>query len=136
MRYARGPTDSIDGSDHASAPAFACSWRQGGLDAGSVDVSGELDIATTPQLERMLRERQIQTPLVVLDLRGLAFMDCSGVRAIVDASIRARKVGRRLVVLRGRGVIDRMLALTGSFQDVEISDADPLRRLVEARPVS
>jgi hypothetical protein len=86
MRYARGPTDSIDGSDHVLAPAFACSWRQGGLDAGSVDVTGELDIATTPHLERML--------------------------------------------------IDRMLALTGSFQDVEISDADPLRRLVEARPVS
>ena len=43
----------------------------------------------------------MQAQLVVLDLRELAFMDSSGVHAIVNASIRARQVGRRLVLLRG-----------------------------------
>jgi anti-anti-sigma regulatory factor len=34
---------------------------------------------------------------VVLDLRGLAFMDCSG----AHASISARRLGGRLVLFRG-----------------------------------
>jgi anti-sigma B factor antagonist len=107
--------------DSTAPPAFASSWTNGGLDAARVRVAGELDIATAPQLERTLREAQLQARLVVLDLCDLAFMDSSGLHAIVDASIRARQVGRRLVVLRGPRNIDRIFTLTGS-SDVEFGD--------------
>ena len=33
---------------------FLCSWSHGGMDAYEVYVAGELDITTTPQLERAL----------------------------------------------------------------------------------
>jgi anti-anti-sigma factor len=36
----------------------------------------------------------------VLDLRDLQLMDSSGVHVIVNASIRARRLGGRLVLLR------------------------------------
>jgi anti-sigma B factor antagonist len=112
-------------------PAFVCSSTNGNLDLARVHLAGELDIATTPQLQKTLREPRLQAQLVVLDLRELAFLDSSGVHAIVNASISAREVGRRLVLLRGGLDVDRVFKLTGSTDDVEIVDADPVVRLVE-----
>ena len=125
------PTDSTAGRANAP-PAFACSWRHGGLDAAWLHVAGELDVATAPELERALRESHWQARLVVLDLRELTFMDSAGVHTIVNASVRARRAGRRLVLLRGRPNIYRMFALTGSSDDVEIGDLDPLQPPAQA----
>ena len=120
-------------------PLFACSPANVGAGAAWVHVAGDLDIETAPQLERTLRDAELQTRLVVLDLREVAFMDCSGVHAIVDASIRAREVGRRLLLLRGPPDVDRMFALTGNADEVEICAGDggeplghALRRLTDA----
>ena len=62
----------------------------------------------------------------MLDLRELAFMDSAGVHTIVDASSRARRAGRRLLVLRGPANVDRLFALTGSVDQVEVSDLAPV----------
>jgi anti-anti-sigma factor len=105
-------------------PPFACSCSNGGLDAARVYVGGELDIATTPRLERTLDETHAR--LVVLDLRELSFIDSCGIHAIVDAGIRARKAGRRLVLVRVPATVDRILTLTGSSGQVEIGDVDPV----------
>jgi anti-sigma B factor antagonist len=111
-------------------PPFACSCTNGGLDAARVYVGGELDIATTPQLERTLSQSQAR--LVVLDLRELAFIDSCGVHAIVNASVRARQAGRRLVLVRVPANVDRMFTLTGSSDQVEIGDVDPVAPPVHA----
>jgi anti-sigma B factor antagonist len=103
-------------------PAFTCTATHGGLDAAWVHVGGELDMATVPELERTLLESQPLARLIVLDLRELAFIDCAGVHAIVDASIRARKADRRLILVRGRPEIYRMFTLTGRSGDVDIGD--------------
>lgn len=102
---------------------FACSSTAGGLDAAWVHVAGALDIATSPELERALDESPAL--LVVLDMRDLGFMDCSGVHTIVDASVRARADGRRLILLRGMPNVDRVFALTGTSSIVEVGDIDP-----------
>ena len=115
---------SIAGRAHALAPPFACFWTKGGLNAAWVQVAGELDIETSPELEQTLREPSSQ--LVVLDLRELAFMDSSGVHTIVNASARARQLGRRLVLLRGPPDVDRVFMLTGNSADVENGDVEPL----------
>ena len=119
--------DSIAGRANALAPPFACFWTKGGLNAAWVQVTGELDVDTTPQFEQTLREPSSQ--LVVLDLRELAFMDSSGVHAIVNASARARQFGRRLVLLRGPPRVDRIFGLTGSSRDVENGYMDPVDAL-------
>jgi anti-sigma B factor antagonist len=115
------PASDAAGAD-ALPPPFACSCTNGGLDAAWVHVGGELDIATTPQLERTLSQSQAR--LVVLDLRELAFIDSCGMHAIISAGIRARQAGRRLVLVRVPANVDRMLTLTGSSDQVEIGDAD------------
>ena len=84
--------------------------------AGSRDVAAARADAATRAAAR----------LVVLDMRELGFMDCSGVHAIVEASRRAREDGRRLILLRGTPNVDRMFALTGSSDELEIGDIEPL----------
>ena len=111
--------------------AFTCTATHGGLDAAWVHVTGELDMATAPELERILLQAQQHAGLIVLDLRELAFIDCLGVHTIVDASVRARKAGRRLILVRGRPDIYRVFRLTGSFAEIDIGDPDR-----ELRPVS
>ena len=97
----------------------------GPLEATWVHVAGALDIATAPRLAATLRESQADAQLVVLDLRELAFMDSSGVHAIVDASSDARQLGRRLLLLRGPANVQRLFALTGNADRVEVSDLVP-----------
>jgi anti-anti-sigma factor len=117
--------DSIVASAPVAPPPFTCSRMDVGLDAAWVHVAGELDIATTPELEWTLREAGVQAQLVALDLRDVTFMDSSGAHAIVDASLHALQIGRRLILLRGPPNVDRVFALTGHADAVEIADIDP-----------
>lgn len=110
----------------ALPPPFACSCTKGGLDAAWVHVGGELDIVTTPELVRTLAASQAQARLVVLDLRELEFIDSCGTHAIVGATGRARQAGGRLVLVRVPPNVDRMLQVTGSAGDLEISDVHAL----------
>ena len=99
---------------------FECSCTDGTLNAAWVRVAGALDIATTPRLTQTLREAQAR--LVVLDLRELSFIDCSGVNAIVEAGSRARRLGRQLLRLRGPEQVERIFSLTGHANAVETGD--------------
>ena len=135
--------DSIGALAVVPRPTFVCSPANVGFGAAWVHVAGDLDIATAPQLDRTLRGAELQTRLVVLDLRDVPFMDCSGVHTIVDASVSAREVGRRLLLLRGPPNVDRMFALTGSSDEVETCDVGPgelpaqaLWQLADAAPAA
>src|ERR1044072_7659036 len=92
------PPQSIEQRADASPPVFRYSWTDGASDAAWVRLAGELDIATAPRLGSALREPRLQARLLVLRLRELAFIDNSGVHAIVDASVRARRAGRRMLL--------------------------------------
>jgi anti-anti-sigma factor len=113
-------------------PAFRCWWAIAGGDAAYLYLAGELDIATTPQLKRELGEPQSQARLVVLDLRGLTFIDSCGVHAIVDAGIRLGQLGHRLLVLRGGPDVDRVFELTESSADLVDVDIHRVEPSVEA----
>ena len=110
-------------SPHQTA-AFVCRRTDGALDAAWIHLAGALDLVTAPQLERALRESESQSALIVLDLRELVFMDRAGVQVIVEAGVRARELDRRLILLRGSPNVDRMFALTGTADAVEIGDLD------------
>ena len=106
-----------------SAPArFRCTSATTGRERASVRATGELDVASAPELERVLDEAQTRARLVVLDLRDLAFIDTSGVHVIVDASRFARLAGRRLVVLCGAQTRD-VLHLTRTIDEVDVRPA-------------
>lgn len=125
-------SDSIAGRTSAPRPALVCSWTDGGRDAAWVQLAGALELATVPQLEQTLEQFQLAAQLVVLDLRDLEFIDRSDVRAIVDASSRARQADRRPALLRGPPSVDRMFKLSGSSKQLEIGDLNPAESPIEA----
>lgn len=64
-----------------------------------VELAGELELASAERFERALGELAEHSRLV-LDLRGLEFIDSSGVRCLICAQDQARRAGRELVVVR------------------------------------
>ena len=92
-------------------------------DGVHVELSGELDLATAPKLEDELSRVEGDGPdVIVLDLRPLAFMDSSGLRALLSADARARESGRRLVLIRGDERVQRVLRITRLDERLEIVD--------------
>lgn len=105
-----------------TAPAFSCAWSNGDTGAAWVRPLGELDLATTPELDAAVGAAQAHARLVILDLRGLEFIDSSAVHVIVEASLRAALAGRRLVVIRGIAPVQRVFELTGTDEGIEMFD--------------
>jgi anti-sigma B factor antagonist len=79
-----------------------------------IAASGELDLSGAAllesELDRLAEDPQLGT--VVLDLRGLEFMDSSGLRLVVLADMRARESGRRFVLVRGAETVHRVFEIT------------------------
>ena len=100
---------------------FACLSVAAGDDSTRLVLSGELDLATAPELDRALCDAQQSTGLVTLDLRRLTFMDSRGLSAVVSAATRARASGDRFRVVRGPPPVDRLFELTGANVTLEIS---------------
>ena len=76
--------------------------------------TGELDLsgATVLQaeLDRLAEEDELGG--VVLDLRGLEFMDSSGLRLVVLADMQAREAGRQFALVRGDETVHRVFEIT------------------------
>jgi anti-anti-sigma factor len=92
-----------------------------------IELRGELDIATTPQVAEVLAGLEPAADgvrHVVLDLRGLTFMDARGVSELIRESDYARQNRHNLAVVRGRQPIQRLLALT-SVEEILVLVDDP-----------
>jgi anti-sigma B factor antagonist len=79
-----------------------------------ITATGELDLSGAAvledELERLAAEPEVGT--VLLDLRGLEFMDSSGLRLVVQADMRAREAGRRFVLVKGTETVHRVFEIT------------------------
>jgi anti-anti-sigma factor len=88
-------------------------------------LTGELDIASSKVLEEQLAAVETNSPeALVLDLRRVDFIDSTGLRALIAADERARAAGRRLVIARGPGAVERLLTVTELDRRLEVID-DP-----------
>jgi anti-sigma B factor antagonist len=83
--------------------------------------SGELDLASGPQLEAEL-ERVSESELVIVDLRRLEFIDSTGLSVLVKANQRAEEAGRRFALVNGGSQIQRLLNLTGIADRLTLVD--------------
>jgi anti-sigma B factor antagonist len=77
-------------------------------------VTGELDVATVGDVKAELDGlRATGWEDIVVDLRGVSFIDSCGLGLLISANERARAEGWRLWLLDGAPAIDRMLEVTG-----------------------
>lgn len=82
-------------------------------DAVVLALSGELDLASAPMLERELREAEATGPRrLVIDLAGLAFMDSTGLQALLRARERANNNDHQLALRRAPHQVQRVFELT------------------------
>lgn len=86
-----------------------------------ITLTGELDIASSESLEHELAAAR-EAPLVVVDLRGLTFIDSTGLGVLVRAHQQAKEQGRRLALVRGEGQVERLLSLTGLADELLLAD--------------
>jgi anti-sigma B factor antagonist len=90
-----------------------------------VRVFGDFDITGFNQVDEELRRIQSNgQPTVTLDLRGLTFMDSSGIRAILKADARARAVGTRLRLIAGPERVHRVFQITRLDDHLEFVDPE------------
>ena len=89
-----------------------------------IAVSGELDLAGAAALEQELAGAQESANVVVLDLRGVEFIDSSGLRLIAIAAQRARDGVGRLALVPGPDQVMRVFEITRMRERLEFVD-DP-----------
>jgi anti-anti-sigma factor len=89
-----------------------------------LSVAGELDLASSPILERELERALADGPgLVIIDLRKLEFMDSTGLSVLIRAHNRAQETGHRLGIVNGSRQVRRLLSLTGVADRLRIVDS-------------
>lgn len=92
-----------------------------------VVVTGELDVLSVPDLDRLLRCAEADATLIVLDLSELELVDAGGAQFLLEVTRRIRRAGRRLVLTRCSPEARWFLALTGLDGQLDILAPDPAR---------
>jgi anti-sigma B factor antagonist len=98
------------------------------LAGGAVCVAlrGELDLEHAYTFDEELRRVERDRPhCLVLDLRGLSFLDSCGLARLLAARKRARRERRRLLLVRGNATVQRLLALTAVTEHFETVNEVP-----------
>jgi len=92
-----------------------------------IALAGELDLSGAPALDeeitRMVAEHGVRR--VVLDLRGLRFMDSSGLRVVALAARRLEAAGRALTLVRGAETVQRVFEITRMGERLDFVDEPP-----------
>jgi anti-sigma B factor antagonist len=96
--------------------------REGGA---VVRLAGELDLSQADNFsEELSRAEASDPPVLVVDLRGVSFMDSTGLRLLLAALRRAEPAGRRLVIVRGQEQVRELFRVARLDDVFELVD-DP-----------
>lgn len=87
---------------------------------------GEFDLASSEQVESVLREceRKARTTVLV-DLEELSFIDSTGLRVLLEAKRRAEDEGLVLRVTGSHGPVAKVLKLTGIESELALESRRP-----------
>ena len=85
-------------------------------------LTGELDMTTVDEVEAAAGTPPAGSRLVI-DLRGLSFMDSCGVRLFMRLDLRARREDWTVALIHGGGMIARVLELGRMEERMEVQAA-------------
>ena len=83
-------------------------------DHATIQVGGEIDLATSPRLQAVLVDlvdRGLHQ--LTIDLEQVSFLDCAGIGMLVDARRRVQEHGGSLTLVRPAPLVRRVLEVTG-----------------------
>ena len=113
----------LNAIDHFEPPEpFRCESGRDGA-AAWVRPVGELDLDTAHDVEQQLAVlRADGCERLVLDLRGLRFMDSTGLRLVIRWDTTAKADGFEFAIVPGIEVVDRVFQLTGMNEHLTVTD--------------
>ena len=91
--------------------------------ASVLALAGELDLASSPLLSQRAEEIVAAGRSVVLDLRGLSFIDSTGLGAIAGIERSAEKAGVSLALVPGPRQVQRVFDVSGTAEAFTWTDA-------------
>jgi anti-sigma B factor antagonist len=93
------------------------------IDAGHlISITGELDIAATPELSTVLLIASGSPgSLVVLDLAGVDFIDSTALGTLLKAGNEVESAGKRMRIVCADGPVRRLLELTNLTNRFQLS---------------
>jgi anti-sigma B factor antagonist len=84
---------------------------------------GELDMAAAPKLAEVVHELQHDgAPEIVVDLRGLSFLDSMGLSALLGAHVAGQDGHHKVSFIRGPRSVQRVFSVTEMDKRVEWID--------------
>jgi anti-anti-sigma factor len=104
-------------------------------ETASVALRGELDLTSVGTVADALVDLTTSADAVrhiVLDLRGLSFIDVPGLRELIRQNESARANGRDLTVVRGTRMVNRALEVSRVGEHLVLVDDDPVDGLASA----
>lgn len=104
---------------------FRCERGHDG-DRSWVRPVGELDLDTAPVLDQEIgAARAAGAASVVLDMRGLTFMDSTGLRLVIRWDTAAREESFEFAIVPGIEVVHRVFRLTGMDEHLRVAEPPP-----------
>jgi anti-sigma B factor antagonist len=101
------------GDSKRQSPAFKIDKRHLSPQTGVLEITGELDLATAPELKWALADLQAEGALnLIVDLSRISFIDSTALGVLVGAQ-RGLDVGARLALICAEENVLRIFELTG-----------------------
>ena len=89
-----------------------------------IDVTGDIDMATSPGLRKTLLESLKKTPRLVVNMREVRYVDSSGIASLVEVLREARNKEKRLVLFGLNAAVRDVLQLTRLARIFEIRETE------------
>src|SRR5438445_12947751 len=91
-----------------------------------VDVSGDIDLANSPEVRKALLHelRDDRRPRVVLNLSAVRYIDSSGVASLLESLKASRDIGSRFILVGLSGPAREVLQLSHLVKLFEIYDTE------------
>ena len=86
-------------------------------------VEGEIDLGTIDQLTRSLAGICERADAVTVDLRRVSFLDCLGLRTLLELSADGAEHGCHVEFIQGPRLVARVFELTGAGRQLAFVDA-------------
>ena len=109
----------MEGSEHPSEQLLRIE-RTDRDGATRLELVGELDLSTLDPLKLRLELVEMEEPeTMVVDLTRVSFMDSMGLGILLSHRLRAKKAGRRFVLVEGPTHVQQVFDSTGVSEHFE-----------------
>jgi anti-sigma B factor antagonist len=89
-----------------------------------VDVSGDIDMGSSPGLRKLLLDSLSKTPRLVVNLGEVRYVDSSGIASLVEVLMKARNNQKQLVLFGLNKSVQEVLQLTRLTTVFEIRNTE------------